>query len=217
MLDDVGQATVVADEFEHARSQQGDDDELAHAGHALAHGTHPVDSGAAAFNSGHNAGGNDAEDEHFHDVHAAEGGDEHEQVGQHFEPLGFLRDFHRGEVPAQGHIEHQHEHGCGADDGEVCLEFILHGAALGAGGGNGGIRNEREVVPEECAAYDAAGHEGQVGARFICQPHGHGHEGNDGTHRGADGKGNDTGCQEHACQHHVCREQRKGEVHRGIH
>ena len=43
--DDEVDAAVVADGLEHASGQQGDDDELAHAGDARSHGSEPVEEG----------------------------------------------------------------------------------------------------------------------------------------------------------------------------
>lgn len=216
MADDVVEAAVVADEFEHAGGEEGDDDEFAHAGHALSHGTNPVHEGAWGADEGDGSCGEEAEDEDFHDVHAAEGGAEDEEVGEDFEPLGFLGDGDGCEFPAQDDVEQEDEE-CGReDDGKVGLEFVLHGAALGAGGGDGGVGDEGEVIAEEGAADDTSGHEGERGACFICQSDGDGHEGDDGADGCADGEGDDAGGEEDAGKYHVGGEKGEGEVDSGI-
>ena len=216
VADDVVEAAVVADEFEHAGGEEGDDDELAHAGHALSHGADPVHEGAGGADEGDGSCGKESEDEDFHDVHAAEGGAEDEEVGEDFEPLGFLGDGDGCEFPAQDDVEQEDEEGCREDDGKVGLEFVLHGAALGAGGGDGGIGDEGEVIAEEGTADDTSGHEGERGACFICQSDGDGHEGDDGADGCADGEGDDAGGEEDAGKYHVGGEKGESEVDSGI-
>ena len=91
--DDEVDAAVVADGFEHASGKQGDDDELAHAGDARAHGAEPVENGVTCPRG--SGGGADADDsrredakqQHQHDVDARHGGAQHEEIGDDLQPL----------------------------------------------------------------------------------------------------------------------------------
>ena len=62
--DDVAEPAVVADEFQHACCQERDDDELAHATHARAQRTKPVEYADGADAQPHNARGDNTQKQH---------------------------------------------------------------------------------------------------------------------------------------------------------
>ena len=61
---------IVAYEGQHTASQEGDDDEFAHAHDTLAHGTHPAHEVEAAAYHANATCQEDADEEHHEDVHA---------------------------------------------------------------------------------------------------------------------------------------------------
>lgn len=78
--DDEVDAAVVADGFEHASGQQGDDDELAHAGDARSHGSEPVEEGGAGIDTD-NSSREDAQQQYQHDIDACYGRTQYDEVG----------------------------------------------------------------------------------------------------------------------------------------
>ena len=81
--DDEVDAAVVADGLEHASGQQGDDDELAHAGDARSHGSEPVEEGGAGIDTD-NSSREDAQQQYQHDVDTCYGRAQHDEVGDYF-------------------------------------------------------------------------------------------------------------------------------------
>ena len=99
---------------------------------------------------------------------------------------------------------------------DVGLELVRHGAALGAGGGDGRVRDEGQVIPEKGSTDNQGSGHRQADAGLSGNAGGDGNEGDDGTDTGSDGHGNETGRQEEPGQDKFARQDHQGEVHGGF-
>lgn len=209
-------AAVVTDEGEHAAGKEGDDDELAHAHDAFAHGAHPTHEVEAATGHAYDAGQHDADEEHDEHVHACHGEHEHGEVGQHLVPCGpgYIGGGYHA-LP-QDDVYGEHDEGGGGSEVDVGLELVAHAHALCLRGHDGGVGDEGEVVAEEGAAHDDGHDEGERRAGLPGYAHGHGGEGYDGAYGGAYGEGDEAGGQEEAGQEHAVGQEAQGEVDGGV-
>ena len=106
---------------------------------------------------------------------------------------------------------------CWKDHQEVGLELVLHGHALGAGGGDGGVGDEGQVVAEHGTAHNGAADHGHGHAGDVGDLDADGHQGGDRAHGGAHGKGQDAADDEDAGQDHAGRQQLQAQIGSGGH
>ena len=141
LLDDEVDAAIVPYQLQHASSQQGDYDELTHAQYAFAHGLKPSQNGHIGAETDE-ACGNQAQKQHSHHIHAQQGSDEYQQVGNHLHPLdrSYLGSGIQGETLHE--VDAKHDEGGWQHDEDVHAELIAHLAVLCGGSGNGGIADE---------------------------------------------------------------------------
>ena len=138
--DDVRNAAVEADQSQHTAGQQGDDDQLTHAGHAAAHGAEPGHEGKIPHAYSDKPRGEQPQRQNGHHVDPGQRCHQNQQVGEYLHPFnGSVRHGGRLHVPAQEHIAGQGQQRGGKHHLHVGPEFVPHGAALRAGGGDRGI------------------------------------------------------------------------------
>ena len=82
MTEEVVDTSVVADELQHTSSHQRHDDELAHTRDAATQRTYPVPGWERPRAKPDSSTGEDTEGEHGEYVHASDGRDEDEEVGE---------------------------------------------------------------------------------------------------------------------------------------
>ena len=140
-FNDVGDAAVEAYHGKHAARQQRDDDEFPHSGHAVAHGAEPVHAGEVAHAYADRSRGQQPQGQYGHHVDTRQSRGQHQQVGEHLEPfyLHVRACRRRLDIPARQHVAGQGEQRGGQDHLDVGPEFVPHGAALRAGGGDGSV------------------------------------------------------------------------------
>ena len=141
-LDDIVHSAIKTDQFQHTACHQGDDDELTHPGDPCAHGAEPVEQADAPREQADHSRCGDAQYQYECHIHTCYGGSQHNQVGEDFDP------FHRLDVvgghhvhPSENIVAENHQSGRKGYH-EVYPELVTHGASLGTGGGDGGIRDE---------------------------------------------------------------------------
>ena len=102
---------------------------------------------------------------------------------------------HTGHIGAQGDHQDQRQRSQRGRqrDFEVGAELILHLAALGRAGGNGGVGDKAQVIAEHGAAHHGCHAQGQGEAGIGSHRHGNGHQQRDGTHAGTHGDGHEAG------------------------
>ncbi len=210
--DDEVDASVVADGFEHASGQQGDDDKLAHAGDARSHGSEPVEEGGAGINAD-NSSGEDAQQQYQHNVDACYGHTQHDEVGDYFYPLDALYLRRGGDGQSLKDIDAQHDKCCRYHNHGVDAELVPHHAVLRLGRCDGGVGYEGKIVAEERASHHDGNHVGQVDARLLRQPHGYGGQCNDSSYAGSYRKGDEAGGNEDARQQQVVRQYVQCQIH----
>ena len=141
-LDDIVHSAIKTDQFQHTACHQGDDDELTHPGDPCAHGAEPVEQADAPREQADHSRCGDAQYQYECHIHTCYGASQHNQVGEDFDP------FHRLDVvgghhvhPSENIVAENHQSGRKGYH-EVYPELVTHGASLGTGGGDGGIRDE---------------------------------------------------------------------------
>ena len=202
--DDEVDAAVVADGLEHASGQQGDDDELAHAGDARSHGSEPVEEGGTGIDTD-NSSREDAQQQYQHDVDTCYGRAQHDEVGDYLYPLDGLHLGRGGDGQSLKDVDAQHDKRCGDYNHEVDAELVPHHAVLRLGRCNGGVGYEGKIVSEERASHHDGNHVGQVDARLFRQPHGYRSQCDDSSYACSYREGDEAGGNEDARQQQVVR------------
>ena len=210
--DDEVDAAVVADGFEHASGQQGDDDELAHAGDARSHGSEPVEEGGAGIDTD-NSGREDAQQQYQHDVDACYGRTQYDEVGDYLYPLDGLYLWWGRDGQSLKDIDAQYDKCCRYHNHKVDAELVPHHAVLRLGRCNGGVGYEGKIVSEERASHHDGNHVGQVDARLFRQPHGYGSQCDDSSYACSYREGDEAGGDEDARQQQVVRQYMQGQIY----
>ena len=215
---------MVADELAQAADEHGQDHDLVHAGEALVDVLSPAEQAVGhdlAFSAGdaaeqaHQTAEQNARGQDDEGVEPGQGQHQHGHVGQDADQLEVVQGHFgaaRGREPEQGHGEQ----GGGQDDEEVHAELVAHLAALGAGGGDGGVRDHGQVVAEHGPAQHHAHEHGHLDAGLGGHAQGDGRDGGHGAHAGAHGRGHEGADEEQAGQDEGRGHQRKAEIHRGV-
>ena len=203
--DDEVDAAVVADGFEHASGQQGDDDELAHAGDARSHGSEPVEEGGAGIDTD-NSSREDAQQQYQHDIDACYGRTQYDEVGDYLYPLDGLYLWWGRDGQSLKDIDAQYDKCCRYHNHKVDAELVPHHAVLRLGRCNGGVGYEGKIVSEERASHHDGDHVGQVDARLFRQSHGYGSQCDDSSYACSYREGDEAGGNEDARQQQVVRQ-----------
>ncbi len=204
-------------ELAQATDEDGEDEDLLHACEAV----------VGLFGQGQDrevrgddepcdTGQNDPRQKHGEHVEPGDGHHKNGRVGQGEEHGGILGFRHAG---AFG-LEEKHQDG--QDGGRqrhrhVDAELVLHLTPLGAGGGDGGVRDDGEVVSEHRATGDGSGGQGHGKPRFTGDACGDGGQGCNGSHGGAHGCGDESAHDKEAGQEERGRYCRDGYGHHRIH
>ncbi len=199
-LDDEVDASVVADDFEHAACQDGHDDEFGHSHHAFVHGREPAEKVVGSDGDADDACEDDADGEDQEHVDSADGEHDDCQIGQHEPEVDGVDVGWCVGVFAQKVVNDEHEYSDWGHDADVDVELVFHAASLCLGGHDGGVADEGEVVAKVCAADDEAHHEGDADARLCGDADSQRCECGDGAATGADAEGDEAGGEEDAWQ-----------------
>ena len=209
---------MVGHQLREAAAEQRQEEHLAHAGEAVPDGLGIGEDRQLTAHQADDAGGEDADGQRQKHIHADDGQGQHQQIGQHLEKLKapLLHDRSRLR-PGHDQQDHQRHHRGGDGDEEVDPELVLELAALGLGGGDGGIGDHGQVVAEHGAAGAGAQHHRHTQTALRGQAHGDGHQRRDRSHRGAGGGAQKGGDHKDAGGQQLHRDQGQAQVHRGLH
>ena len=207
----------MGDELRDAAAEEGQEEDLAHAGEAVPDVLGEGEDGEIPGAEADDPGGEDAEGQRQEDVDAEDGERQHQHVGHDLQDLKAPGLQHGAAAPADDEEDHQGDEGRRQGDVEVHPELILQGDALGLGGGDGGVRDHGEVVAEHGAPGAGTQHHGHAEAALAGKAHGDGHKGRDGAHRRARGGAQEGGDHEHARNQQLHGDDGKAQVDGGVH
>lgn len=196
--DEPGDAAVVGDEFRHAAAEEGEEEGFVHGGEAFPDGLREADDREVSLGEPDAAGEEDADGEHQEHIRPQERQEEHHQIGEDLEEGVASRGgqgFARCAPQEEGRGG---EEGCREGDEEIHFEFIFQRAALGAGGGDGGVGNHGQVVAEHGAGHAGRHDEGGGNAALLPDARRDGDDGSHGTHGGTGGGAHEGGNEEDA-------------------
>ena len=167
----------MGDELGDAAAEQGQEKDLAHAGEAVPDRLGKGENGQIAPEDADKAGGENADGQRQEYVHADDGQDQHQHIGEDLDEHKGPGLHDGGIAPADQEQDCQGDEGGGQGDKEVHPELVLQGHPLGPGGGDGGVGDHREVVTEHGAACTGSQHHRYAEAALAGKAHGNGHQG----------------------------------------
>ena len=218
LFDQPSDAAVVGDHLRHAAAEQGQEEDLVHAGETVPDALGKEGDIQIAKGQADDAGGEDADGQHQEHIHADQRQYQHGEVGNDLDDVERqISHLRHGLRPA---YDQQHDNG---DDSrrqgneEVHPELVPELAALGAGGGNGGVGDHREVVAEHGAAHAGAQKQGKAQPALFRHAHSDRNNGADGAHGGAGGGAHERGDHEHAGGQEVHGNDAETQIHGGVH
>lgn len=219
LVDEVGDAAIDADKFQYATSNHRNQDEFAHAADAACHGRKPSFGIESAHADAYQSGKQVAYEQHDEHVLTHQRQYEYGEVGEHLDELRKCdvgRSIMPWRVDTHNQVNNRCEESGRQGDADVRLELVAHLYALRAGGNDGGVGDERQVVAKECTAHGGRNDERCGNACFGSKSCCHRRERYDGAHGGADAHAHEAGGDEYPWQQHAFGQQREGEVHGSI-
>ena len=183
-------AAVFPDEGADGRNQNGDHGGLEHVLGAGAHVFQQACRGDLPGGQHDNRTGENADEQYHKDIDADDTAGQDQNVGNDLNEIILFddRELLDGSIERNDKDDRQGEQSGRQCDLKVFAEFIFHLAALAIAGGNGGIADEGEVIPEHSAADDRCYTERQRKSGSNCQRRGDRGDKGNGTHRGAHGQ-----------------------------
>ena len=210
--DEIVDAAVLTDDFQHSACHHRDDDQFAHARDACAHAREPAKDIVSAVDDTDGACQDKPDGQYRHHVHAEDGTEEDGHVRDDFVNADRCRLPRRMQVFAHEDIDKEDEDGRRCGDEEVDLELVGHLALLRPCGDDRRVTDEREIIAEERPACHHCHDERQRTACRGGDAGSDGRQGDDGPDTRPDADGNEAGSKEKPRQQQVARQDRQRQV-----